>query len=54
MRKRMRNPIDGLSRAEALGKLRVLDLTKEEVRKAIAEAKNATSLFSGTLARDYS
>ena len=39
--------------AEALGKLRVLDLTNEEVRKKIAVSKDAASLFSGTLARDY-
>ncbi len=39
--------------AEAKGKLRVLDLTKEAVRQAIAAAKEAASLFSGTLARDY-
>lgn len=39
--------------AEALGKLRVLDLKNDEVRKTIAAARNAVSLFSGTLARDY-
>jgi type III restriction enzyme len=39
--------------AEARGKLRVLDLTSEEVRQAVASAKDATSLFSGTLAKDY-
>jgi len=39
--------------AEALGKLRVLDLKNDEVRKAIAIAKDAASLFSGTLAWDY-
>lgn len=39
--------------AEAMGKLRVLDLTNEEVRKAIADAKDAASLFAGPLARDY-
>ncbi|MEN9489877.1 MAG: hypothetical protein RJA63_326 [Pseudomonadota bacterium] len=39
--------------AEALGKLRVLDLTKAEVRQAIASAKDAASLFNGLLARDY-
>jgi len=39
--------------AEALGKLRVLDLTKEEVRKGIAAAKDAACLFSGELAKDY-
>lgn len=39
--------------AEALGKLRVLDLTNEDVRKGIAAAKDATSLFAGALAKDY-
>ena len=39
--------------AEVKGKLRVLDLTNEEVRKAIADAKDATSLFAGALAVDY-
>lgn len=39
--------------AEALGKLRVLDLTNEDVRKGIAVAKDAASLFKGELARDY-
>lgn len=40
--------------AEALGTLRVLDLTNEDVRKGIAVAKDAASLFTGGLARDYS
>jgi hypothetical protein len=39
--------------AEAMGKLRVLDLTNEDVRKGIAEAKDAASLFTGELAKDY-
>ncbi|NOU12624.1 MAG: DEAD/DEAH box helicase family protein [Methylococcaceae bacterium] len=39
--------------AEALGKLRVLDLTNADVRKSIAAAKDAASLFNGELARDY-
>ncbi len=39
--------------AEAHGKLRVLDLTNKAVRDAVAEAKDATSLFSGVLAQDY-
>lgn len=39
--------------AEAKGKLRVLDLTNEDVRKGIATAKNAESLFNGGLAQDY-
>jgi type III restriction enzyme len=39
--------------AEAMGKLRVLDLTSEVVRKAIFTATDAASLFAGGLARDY-
>jgi type III restriction enzyme len=39
--------------AEAMGKLRVLDLTREEVRQAVASATDAVSLFSGMLAKDY-
>jgi len=39
--------------AEAMGKLRVLDLTKETVRQAVASATDATSLFGGVLATDY-
>ena len=39
--------------AEAMGKLRVLDLTNANVREAIAAAKDAASLFTGALARDY-
>ena len=39
--------------AEAMGKLRVFDLTKEEVRKALAAATDAASLFNGGLARNY-
>jgi type III restriction enzyme len=39
--------------AEAASKLRVLDLTKHEVRTAIADAKDATSLFNGKLTKDY-
>ncbi len=39
--------------AEAMGKLRVLDLTNEDVRKGIADAKDAESLFAGSLVRDY-
>jgi hypothetical protein len=39
--------------AEALGKLRVLDLTCAEVRRAIADAGDAASLFRGPLATDY-
>ncbi len=39
--------------AEALGRLRVLDLTKATVRDAIAEAEDAASLFKGPLSSDY-
>jgi hypothetical protein len=39
--------------AEVKGKLRVLDLTHEDVRKAIASAKDAANLFVGHLASDY-
>lgn len=39
--------------AEVRGKLRVLDLTREDVRSAIATAKDAPSLFVGQLASDY-
>ena len=35
------------------GKLRVLDLTREDVRKAIGSANDASLLFSGGLALDY-
>jgi hypothetical protein len=40
--------------AEAMGRLRVLDLRREDVCLAIASAKDAASLFSGPLAQDYS
>lgn len=39
--------------AEAGGKLRVLDLTRADVRQAIKEASSAKSLFEGALASDY-
>ena len=39
--------------AEAAGKLRVLDLTNEEVRRGIVSATDAAILFSGNLAADY-
>jgi type III restriction enzyme len=39
--------------AEVKRKLRVLDLTREAVRKAIASAEDAASLFAGYLASDY-
>jgi hypothetical protein len=35
------------------GKLRVLDLTRLNVRNAIAQAKDSESLFAGSLASDY-
>ena len=35
------------------GKLRVLDLTREDMRKAIAGAKDAAGLFVSHLANDY-
>jgi hypothetical protein len=34
-------------------KLRVLDLTNSKVRKAVTDAKDAKSLYEGTLASDY-
>ena len=39
--------------AEALGKLRVLDLTRADVRQAIKTAKSARGLFEGVLSSDY-
>jgi hypothetical protein len=39
--------------AEVKGKLRVLDLTRDDVRKAIADAKDAAELYVGGLAGDY-
>lgn len=39
--------------AASSGKLRVLDLARPEVRKAIFEAKEAAGLFGGALANDY-
>jgi type III restriction enzyme len=39
--------------AEASGRLRVLDLTRCEVREAIRIAKSAKSLFEGLSATDY-
>ena len=39
--------------AEASGKLRVLDLKNEAVRRAIAQAEQALALFSGPLASDF-
>lgn len=39
--------------AESGGRLRVLDLTRAEVRKSVAEAKDARSLYESALASDY-
>jgi len=39
--------------AKVKGKLRVLDLKREDVCKGIARAKDAPSLFAGELASDY-
>ena len=39
--------------AEAHGKLRTLDLKNQDVRRAIASAEDAASLFKGALATDY-
>ncbi|MDC7689824.1 DEAD/DEAH box helicase [Vogesella indigofera] len=39
--------------AEASGKLRVLDLTRSEVRAAIKNATGVKGLYAGTLASDY-
>jgi type III restriction enzyme len=39
--------------AEIKGKLRVLDLKREDVRNAVAIAKDVASLFAGLLASDY-
>ncbi|MFM1699769.1 DEAD/DEAH box helicase [Aeromonas salmonicida] len=39
--------------AEASGKLRVLDLTRTDVRQAVLDASSAKVLFEGLLANDY-
>lgn len=39
--------------AEVDKKLRVLDLTREDVRKAIADARDASGLYRGEFASDY-
>lgn len=39
--------------AEAGGKLRVLDLTRADVRQAVIEAKSAEALYTSALAGDY-
>jgi len=40
--------------SEIKGKLRVLDLTNQQVRHAISMASDASTLFTGALANDYS
>lgn len=40
--------------AEVGGKLRVLELTREDVREAVFNAENAASLYGSSLAGDYS
>ena len=40
--------------AEIGGRLRVLDLTREDVRRAVATAGNAASLYASAIAGDYS
>ncbi|WP_374690324.1 DEAD/DEAH box helicase [Accumulibacter sp.] len=49
--------IDAYRRIESIAdvdkKLRVLDLTREEVRKGIADAQDVVSLYRGNLASDY-
>lgn len=39
--------------ADVNGKMRVLDMTKESVRKAVSEARDAKSLYSGDSASNY-
>ncbi len=39
--------------AEVDGHLRILDMTRAEVRKAISEATNASTLYQGALASEY-
>ena len=39
--------------AEVGGKMRVLDLTRNDVRQAVMQAKNAESLYKSALAGDY-
>jgi len=39
--------------AEVGGKLRVLDLTRADVRQAIQDATNVKGLYEGGLAWDY-
>jgi hypothetical protein len=42
-----------VSRLNSGGRLRVLDLARAEVRKSVAEAKDAKSLYESALASDY-
>ena len=48
---------DAFRRIEAVAEvnrtLRVLDLTRDDVRNAVAEAQSARTLYEGTLARNY-
>jgi hypothetical protein len=39
--------------AETGGKLRVLDLTRADVRQAVMDAKNAEALYKSAVAGDY-
>lgn len=39
--------------AETGGKLRVLDLTRDDIRQAVREAKSAEALYRGAVAGDY-
>ena len=39
--------------AEVRGKLRFLDLTRADVRKAVMDATSAETLYSSKLASDY-
>ena len=45
--------IESIAQVKANGKLRVLDLKRQEVRNAIAVAQDADVLFSSVLADDY-
>jgi hypothetical protein len=38
---------------EISGRMRVLDLTRADVRKAVMQAKNAESLYRSAIAGDY-
>lgn len=39
--------------AEVKGKLRMLDMTDENVRNAVKQTEDVKSLYAGTLTRDY-